>query len=483
MLTFLTLFLGLVTGPQLVEVTASSQVATVELLVDGERREVLRGEPWKATLDLGSLAPHHLEARGLDADGDVLDRAEVWINLSRVGADAQWVIDADGSTRRARLLWQSVEHPTPSSVTVRLNGEVTELEDDWIELPPLHRNEVHVLTAELTFAGAPPVRADAVVGEGPVGRTAAELTSVAVGGRGRRLRRPAQGSVRHDGRELPVMAQDHGPADLVVVADRSALTELARLRHGVVRRAGGRLRPRIDLVDGMPRHTIDVVGADYAHPVVHAGARAGDRLYFVRPLAERSAPAGVPFDLFGVSFPLPGARAGIAWQLTNTAVYDDDDDLPQRLSDAVARAGLVAHSGGRPRAVVLIVGPEHRDSSVFSTAEVRRYLKVLGVPLQVWYLEAAFDELSPPDKKRVWEEREAERAAVEAGTILPPPTLEERVRRIAEEWSPVRYIATAAELVQASTELRNDIDRQRILWVPGLYLPQDLEVSKELRLR
>jgi hypothetical protein len=43
MVTFLSLFLGLVTGSQTVEVTMAPEVALVEILLDG------RSEPWATT--------------------------------------------------------------------------------------------------------------------------------------------------------------------------------------------------------------------------------------------------------------------------------------------------------------------------------------------------------------------------------------------------------------------------------------------------
>jgi hypothetical protein len=481
MLTFLTLFLGLVSGTQSVELQVPAESAVVEVRLDGELHAELREPPWEVRLDLGPLRPHHLTATARSSDGALLGRSEQWINLSRARAQATWVIEeSDPSGWGLRLHWESVEHAEPSSVVVRVDGEKVTPRRGDLNFAVASRDQLHLVSAELTFADGQTVRADALISDEHTGRTAAELTAVAVIGGGHGLRRPAQarGRIRLDGQDLEVFAVDRGAADLAVVADRTALEELRRLRHGVVRRAGGRLRPHVELVDGVAQRRLDLVGVDYGHPVVHAGSGAGDRLFFVRPIADRSEPDAVPYDLFGVSHHLVGGYAGPAWQLTNTNVYEDSPDRPQRLADAVARAGLVAYSGGRPRAVVLILGPEWKDSSLFSPSEVAAFLGDLRVPLYVWRIETAFDELSPEDKKLAWEERELRQQAVQSGESEPPPGKEEEVRRIGAAWGPPRVIESAGELVSAATDVRRELGRQRILWVEGRHLPQSLEVAE-----
>ena len=49
MIAFVTLFLGLVTGQQVVEVAVSGPVVTVELRLDGELVRTVSGEPWKTS--------------------------------------------------------------------------------------------------------------------------------------------------------------------------------------------------------------------------------------------------------------------------------------------------------------------------------------------------------------------------------------------------------------------------------------------------
>jgi hypothetical protein len=109
---------------------------------------------------------------------------------------------------------------------------------------------------------------------------------------------------------------------------------------------------------------------------------------------------------------------------------------------------------------------------------VAAFLGDLRVPLYVWRIETAFDELSPEDKKLAWEERELRQQAVQSGESEPPPGKEEEVRRIGAAWGPPRVIESAGELVSAATDVRRELGRQRILWVEGRHLPQSLEVAE-----
>ena len=94
---------------------------------------------------------------------------------------------------------------------------------------------------------------------------------------------------------------------------------------------------------------------------------------------------------------------------------------PQRLADAVAVAGLEVAAQKRPRAVVLVLGPHVRDASEFKAAEVREYLRQVGVPLEVW-----------------------------STTETPRTTA----------WGEQRDISNLPRLARAVNELRGELDRQ-----------------------
>src|SRR5512141_1829748 len=80
-LTFLTLFLGLVSGVRRVELAAGDNVAAVEVRLDGEVLDRLTSPPWSLNVDFGDPPkPHELSAVGLDKDGKEIAKALQKIN-------------------------------------------------------------------------------------------------------------------------------------------------------------------------------------------------------------------------------------------------------------------------------------------------------------------------------------------------------------------------------------------------------------------
>lgn len=99
-----------------------------------------------------------------------------------------------------------------------------------------------------------------------------------------------------------------------------------------------------------------------------------------------------------------------------------------RYADAVSVAGVYAALGARRRVVVLVIGNE-KDKSKLNGTVVRRYLERVGVPLQVWSLVGAKKEIT-------------------------------------DTWGPVVDVSNAGKLQKATEELRKELDRQRVAWLP-----------------
>ena len=93
MIEIVTLFLGLVNGPQPVELAVRQGAAVqVEVRLDGQVVKRLKSPPWRLEVDLGeALAPHELVAVAYDESGRELARARRWINidLPRAQIDGQ----------------------------------------------------------------------------------------------------------------------------------------------------------------------------------------------------------------------------------------------------------------------------------------------------------------------------------------------------------------------------------------------------------
>ena len=93
--------------------------------------------------------------------------------------------------------------------------------------------------------------------------------------------------------------------------------------------------------------------------------------------------------------------------------------------------------------VVLITTDESHDSaSRFTPEQVRRYLGRIGVPLVVWNPEVGKKE--------------------------------------AAGWGPALNISTDSLLDHAYRELSRSLDRQRIVWLSGLHLPQTVVLDGDV---
>lgn len=107
------------------------------------------------------------------------------------------------------------------------------------------------------------------------------------------------------------------------------------------------------------------------------------------------------------------------------------------LPDGVAMAGLHAAESNPRRAVLLLLGPKREDITRLDPEVVRDFLGDLGVPLVVW-------DLSGP------------------GGAAP------------SAWAADVVIEDLDDLARATRRLRYLLDEQRIVWVSGRYLPQEL---------
>lgn len=77
MITFATLFLGLILGSHDVEVVVGEQVARIEIVLNGAVIGKASGEPWSASCNFGdTLAPGDLQAVAFDDQGQELGRAQ-----------------------------------------------------------------------------------------------------------------------------------------------------------------------------------------------------------------------------------------------------------------------------------------------------------------------------------------------------------------------------------------------------------------------
>jgi hypothetical protein len=410
MISFASLFVGLVFGIVNVQLVATAGVHRVELFLDGNRVAELSA-PFATPVDLGcDPAPHELVAVARDEKGRQVDRVRQWVNRPRSAAEASLVLEPGFGDRGrvARLSWRCLTGEVPRSIAVTFDGRPVPVSDpSRIEVPPHDPAQVHSLRAELDFGGDVRAVAEAIFGGPRRIEAFTEMTAVAVElEEGRDLPPPEQlaGWFEADGDLLEVAAVEEGPVDVVLVFEGSALERFRRM---------------------------------YRAPVVATPSGLPDDFSFrlVFPVGRMTAQSTMVSNVYPISRRLgrnDGALSWVAGRLVEGPAWTRKG---QRLADAVAVAALAAAGEERRRAVVLVLGPEAEDGSLLTASEAASFLERLRVPLHVWSI----------------------------GMKISPE---------AARWGGGRKIASTRQLDTAMTELARLLERQRIVWVEGIHLPQ-----------
>ena len=432
MVEFVTLFLGLAFGSVDVELAVGDEVAAVVLELDGERLVEISGPPWETALDLGAkLRPHRLEALALDTQGREIDRATQYLNLHRPPAEVGFVVhrNSAGWTTMVGLTWESRISAVPRHVAVSLDGRQLEVEDPTrIWVPPLDPRELHILDAVVEFSDRVVVRDQIGIGGLYLDETSARLTAVAA-----KVADPqylpspeATRVVVADSERVPrVVAVERGESEIVFVRDEAAASGIKRLIT-----TGATVGALSGAKDALAARVIKSI------PLLD-----DERVRIVYPMSFRRAGRRLDHELLPITQAIDSGTGGcLYWHLTSAP--DVEKTASSRLSDAVAIAGSRAAAGNGRRAVVLILAPGSEDQgSRLTPSLVEDYFEALGVPLHVWYLGKAAK--SPP------------------------------------EWGPARSVRTLKALERELNVVRESLEYQRIVWVDGLYLPDEVRVDFE----
>jgi hypothetical protein len=355
-LTFLTLLLGIISGPRTVALSAGADTASVELLLDGERVGLRRAPPWEFDLDFGEApAPHHLDAIARNRRGVEIDRTRQRVNFPHAAAEATLALlpGTGGTGRVARLTWESLVGMSPDKVTVTFDGQpLAAPNPERIELPPFVPERLHFLRAISYFRTRASATAEITFGGRHHDETEKELTAFPV--RAPRGRLPAPESMDGwffaDGEPLRVVAVDEGEPSIVFVLDADGQSAFRRMRHAQV----------------LPGLTGTFRGKPEVRTLLAYGST--------------SAGKGTTFEVFTLSPPAIPVQ-GLLPILEG--VWAPTDGPCPSLADAVASAALAAAANSHPRAVVLVLAG-NPDASVISARAARSYLADLGVPLLVW---------------------------------------------------------------------------------------------------
>jgi hypothetical protein len=321
-----------------------------------------------------------------------------------------------------------------AAVEVLLDGEpIYSGDGELVPLPAYDPAIPHILMAELRFSVDEVSRLEAAFG-GQMGvELRTELTAVTVRLTGRRHLPPMgdmQTWFQRGERPVPVVAVEKGPAEVIVVGDPDAQQVLEHLARYFAK-------------------------AKRKRPVNRAMATIGGSGWYryVSTIAAPLSKASSESRIFPYSQALPFDESdGFLGMISSAGTVRH----PRAVADAVATAGCAAHAGQHRRAVVLLVGRGTDDTSQYPVADVRRYLELLQVPLFVW---STLPESPAPE----WGE------SVAVGRLTDPD----------QPWDPTSERNAVERLDFAVRDLERCLDRQRIVWLEGRHLPQDIRLSED----
>ena len=402
---FLSLFLGLVTGIQSVDLRVDANVHMVRIELAGREVGRLTGAPWSAKVDFGSeLIPRELIAIAYDAKGKEIARASQLTNLSPPPAQLEIVIRSESKRPvDAELVGRHRIHKRPEEATLFVDGAPVRMGRDFrARLPNLDWAHTHVLSAEMRFEDGLVARRELVIEGRFSGSAGSELAPVLVSMNGRQSE-SLEGCFSAGDILLRASAIEKTNALVIMVKDPDSRDLIARLRLDA-NRADLKLDP------GAAERILWPIARPFnspGEPVAIAFPQSIDR-----GASEGSSSRGVPT---------------IPWLLTLGLSPRPTANEPRQFADAVAVAGMNARERGQRRVVVLLLSRKP-DQSLYAAATVRRYLEEVGVPLVVWSGEGPRPDL--------------------AGT-----------------WGEIDDVSTAAGLAAAVARLNQQLSQQRIVWL------------------
>ncbi len=426
-LRILTYPIGLVTGEQTIEVALGAGDEPAELYLDGEQACRVTASDPRCLIDLGD-APHvHLlELIRFDASGRVAARVVRWVN--RPGQEAELAIQLTPRSPQGicggKVLWSHPLKKDPVLTEVRQDGRILRVQDDGrsFRFPCPDPDEPHVLTASAIFSDGRRAEAVAVSG-GFGGSTETELTAVALVGDSE-SREPCAAVAAELGDQ--VKQAEHSGFEVVFVLDPTA---------------GYRTLAASGWTKGMMPTNLN--STKQFDTFVQQGSKGSD----ARAKNSWKKAESAFIDADKLWFVLPDENL----QRANGFGQGKMNWLPMlfnfgsvklhekpRIADAVAASGLVAAAGPRHRAVVVILGNKaDRDGSEFSAEEARTYLAEVGVPLYVFRNGKLRDDGWP-------------------------------------QGVPVRNMEAMADALET---VKNDLDRQCVIWFPGGMHPNQIAAS------
>ncbi len=409
---------GLLIGLFPVIVDLGGRPEPAELLLDGRPACTIPARAPACTVDLGpDPVLHLLELVRKDKAGRVTESVRRWVNKPGVEAEVRAAGRCEKKTRVCdfTVTWAHPARLDPASLTVALDGvTVARSVVSTLRVPFPRGSTPQVVTADATFPdGRRATFTQLLQGSYPE-KAEASLQAIPIvlqpGVRDEEL----AASLQEEG--WPVRAVEQGGFELVFVVEPGAFGSSTNVGTTALKAQSATL-----LGDAERIRVIVANDSLTAFDVLQEASTPARQL----PGAGTGGPTGIDkWQLEAV--PKTQPRRGQESWLRRLFLAPLNAPALRRLrtSDAVAVAGYDLGGSSRRRAVVLIAGSERTDESTFSPEQAQAYLGQTFVPLFVW------------------------RATAGSASDWP-------------QGSPLRLLG------QDMTELRRDLDHQRIVWLEG----------------
>src|SRR5438445_6551259 len=179
-IVFLSLFLGLVSGPQPIDLHVDDAIKSVRILVDGREVKTLSQPPWHAVLDFGKdIVPRELVAVGYDSNGNEIGRVLQILNVPRPTAEFEILLERGNAA--AALRWRHLTNARPRKATMTVDGRPLHVDESFrAVLPHLDPEVPHVIAAQIEFADRFVARRELVLAGGVSDNIGSQLTPIAV---------------------------------------------------------------------------------------------------------------------------------------------------------------------------------------------------------------------------------------------------------------------------------------------------------------
>ena len=409
-IAFITVFLGLVSGKQGVELRTDPIIASIRITLAGKEIARVTQPPWRTEIDLGQeLVPRELQAVGYDGSGKEIGRTSQVLNLPRDSAEVDIDLLRSGSfPDAAQLRWRNLEYASPKSATVTFDGVPLIVDSHYrVRFPETDWARPHVVDAMMRFSDGLVARHEAVIDGITFSDTVrAELTPVLV----------TETSPEHPSSFDECFSIDRTPVRATAVDKENAIVIFVR--------------------DPDARETIQAIDPALRSVNIHTRREFSSRVRLDEDTVQQvlwpipqwhSSGSREKSLLFQRTSEMP-AREGLMSLLVTEGPFDRNAGA-RKYTDAVAVAGLNAVASGRRRAVVLVLSNKYSDaSSAVDPQFVRQYLQSVSVPLFVW---------------------------------SPVPASPDATAR----WGPIEDISTIDRLRAALLRLKQTLAAQRVAWV------------------